>query len=71
MERGYGRVEWSALDWNTPALDFYEGLGAQPLDEWRVHRLAGEALERVADGSPGGYRNRKAPPERGFPLADL
>jgi GNAT superfamily N-acetyltransferase len=49
VERGYGRLEWSALDWNTPAIEFYEGLGAGPLDQWIVHRLDGEALERVAE----------------------
>jgi GNAT superfamily N-acetyltransferase len=48
MERGYGRVEWSALHWNTPALRFYEGMGAERLDEWRVFRLDGERLARVA-----------------------
>jgi GNAT superfamily N-acetyltransferase len=48
VARGYGRVEWSALNWNTPALTFYAGLGAERLDEWQVHRLEGEALERVA-----------------------
>jgi GNAT superfamily N-acetyltransferase len=50
VERGYGRLEWSALDWNTPALDFYEALGAQRLSEWQVHRLDGEELRRVAAG---------------------
>jgi len=50
-QRGYTRVEWSALDWNTPALQFYAGHGARRLDEWLVHRLDGEALEtfRAAD----------------------
>jgi GNAT superfamily N-acetyltransferase len=48
VERGYGRVEWSALDWNAPALTFYEALGAERLGEWQVHRLEGDALERVA-----------------------
>jgi GNAT superfamily N-acetyltransferase len=48
VERGYGRVEWSALDWNTLALTFYEGLGAERLDEWRVHRIEGDALEQIA-----------------------
>ena len=48
VERGYGRVEWSALHWNTPALDFYEALGAERLHEWQVHRLEGGALQRVA-----------------------
>jgi ribosomal protein S18 acetylase RimI-like enzyme len=44
VERGYGRVEWSVLDWNTPAQDFYRGLGATPMDEWTVWRLSGDAL---------------------------
>ena len=48
MERGYGRVEWSALHWNTLALDFYEALGAERMHEWQVHRLEGDALARVA-----------------------
>ena len=48
VQRGYGRVEWSALHWNTLALDFYEALGAERMHEWQVHRLEGEALERVA-----------------------
>jgi GNAT superfamily N-acetyltransferase len=48
--RGYGRLEWSALDWNTPAIDFYLGLGAAQLGEWEHFRLEGEALETVAAG---------------------
>jgi GNAT superfamily N-acetyltransferase len=46
--RGCARLEWAALDWNTPALQFYDKLGATRLHEWRVHRLDGVALERVA-----------------------
>jgi GNAT superfamily N-acetyltransferase len=38
-QRGYGRVEWSVLDWNTPAMDFYRSLGAQPMDDWTVWRI--------------------------------
>ena len=38
-ERGYARVEWSVLDWNTPAADFYRALGARPMDDWTVWRL--------------------------------
>lgn len=38
-ERGYGRVEWAVLDWNTPAQDFYRSLGAVPMDDWTVWRL--------------------------------
>ncbi len=48
VERGYPRLEWSALDWNTPALDFYARAGASLLGDWRIHRLAGEALTQAA-----------------------
>lgn len=44
VERGCGRVEWSVLDWNEPAIAFYRSLGAVPMDEWTGFRLAGEAL---------------------------
>ncbi|MDL4771929.1 GNAT family N-acetyltransferase [Actinomadura xylanilytica] len=47
-DRGYGRVEWSVLDWNTPAIGFYESLGARPQDEWTVYRLTGDALAKAA-----------------------
>ncbi|MGI5167724.1 N-acetyltransferase family protein [Spirillospora sp. CA-253888] len=47
-ERGYGRVEWSVLKWNTPSIDFYEALGARPQDEWQVYRLTGEAIGKLA-----------------------
>ena len=43
-----GRVNWQVLDWNTPAIEFYRGLGAKMLTEWETFRLAGEALERLA-----------------------
>jgi len=46
--RGCGRLEWSALDWNEPALAFYRGLGARVLPEWHLHRLDGPALAAVA-----------------------
>jgi GNAT superfamily N-acetyltransferase len=52
VARGCTRLEWTALDWNVPALDFYEKLGAKRLSEWQLHRLDGAALERVA-GSAG------------------
>ncbi len=48
VQRGGGRMEWSALDWNTPALSFYQGLGATIVDGWHTHRLQGGALEQVA-----------------------
>jgi GNAT superfamily N-acetyltransferase len=43
-ERDYGRMEWSVLDWNQPAINFYKKLGAVPLDDWTLFRLTGEAL---------------------------
>lgn len=46
-ERGCGRYEWSVLDWNRPAIDFYEGLGATPMNEWRLMRVTGEALDEL------------------------
>ena len=46
--RGCGRLEWSVLDWNTPARDFYRTLGAQPLEDWIGQRMAGEAIARLA-----------------------
>ena len=50
VERGYQRLEWSVLDWNEPALAVYRAQGAVPMDEWTVHRLAGDALEAMAAG---------------------
>jgi GNAT superfamily N-acetyltransferase len=47
-ERGCGRFEWAALDWNTPAIDFYKGLGAVRLDDWTIFRATGTALEKMA-----------------------
>jgi GNAT superfamily N-acetyltransferase len=52
VERGCTRLEWNALDWNTPALNFYARLGAERLSTWELHRLDGAALLRVADGPP-------------------
>ena len=49
VERNYGRFEWSVLDWNTPAIDFYKSLGAVPMDEWTIFRLTGDALKDLAD----------------------
>jgi GNAT superfamily N-acetyltransferase len=48
VERGCGRMEWSVLDWNEPAIGFYRRLGAQAMDEWTVFRLTGAALTDVA-----------------------
>jgi GNAT superfamily N-acetyltransferase len=48
VERGCGRFEWSVLDWNEPAIRFYERLGARAMDGWTVHRVTGDELERLA-----------------------
>jgi GNAT superfamily N-acetyltransferase len=48
VERGCGRFEWSVLDWNEPAIGFYKGLGAQPMDAWTIFRVTGDALTRLA-----------------------
>ena len=48
-ERGCARFEWMALDWNTPAIDFYEKLGATQMAEWRLLRVTGDALRKLAD----------------------
>lgn len=48
VERGCGRLEWSVLDWNEPAIGFYRSLGARPQDEWTVYRLTGDALHDLA-----------------------
>ena len=48
VERDCARLEWSVLDWNTPAIDFYKALGARPMDEWTVYRVDGDALMGLA-----------------------
>ena len=48
VERGCGRLEWWVLDWNEPAIRFYERLGAKPMDEWTTFRVTGKALEELA-----------------------
>lgn len=52
VERGYGRVEWSVLDWNEPAVRFYNSLGAEAMDEWTVYRVSGPALYDLAAAQP-------------------
>ncbi|WGX95191.1 GNAT family N-acetyltransferase [Nocardioides sp. L-11A] len=51
VDRGYRRVEWAVLDWNTPSIEFYEALGARPMQEWTTYRLTGPALAEL--GAPG------------------
>lgn len=50
-ERGYGRLEWSVLDWNAPSIAFYESLGATAMAEWTTYRLTGDALARLGHRS--------------------
>jgi GNAT superfamily N-acetyltransferase len=49
VERGYSRLEWSVLDWNTPSIDFYKAAGAVPMDGWTVFRLTDDALTTFAE----------------------
>ena len=50
-ERGYGRLEWWVLRWNTPSIGFYDSLGGQPMDDWLTYRLEGRDLDALAGGS--------------------
>ena len=49
VQRGCGRLEWWCLDWNKPSIDFYRALGAEPMDDWTVYRLAGPTLTALAE----------------------
>jgi GNAT superfamily N-acetyltransferase len=51
--RGHVRLEWVALDWNEPALNFYEGLGAKRLDDWIIHRLEKDGIRALGEGVGG------------------
>lgn len=67
VDRGCGRLEWSVLDWNAPAIAFYTAVGARPLDEWTVYRLDDAALARLArsvtqDGSNATVAEVRASP---------
>jgi GNAT superfamily N-acetyltransferase len=50
VERGCGRFEWSVLDWNTPAINFYQSMGAEIMPDWRICRVTGAPLEALAKG---------------------
>ncbi|CAL9521019.1 hypothetical protein SUDANB106_03858 [Streptomyces sp. enrichment culture] len=65
-ERGYERFQWWVLNWNEPAIGFYEPLGAEPVDEWTAHGLSGEPLRAPAAGRtpPPGRREQPAAPRR-------
>jgi GNAT superfamily N-acetyltransferase len=62
VARGCGRFEWTALDWNKPALAFYQSLGAIPLAEWIIFRMSGEPLARL--GARTGLTGRRWPTSR-------
>lgn len=53
VERDCGRLEWSVLDWNQPAIDFYQSLGATMLDDWRINCVTGPTLQAMAQQFPG------------------
>lgn len=49
VERGCGRLEWWCLDWNEPSIAFYRSLGAEPMSDWTVYRIAGQTLRDLAE----------------------
>lgn len=49
VERGCGRLEWWCLDWNKPSIDFYLSLGAEPMEDWTVYRIAGDTLKNMVN----------------------
>jgi GNAT superfamily N-acetyltransferase len=48
-EKGYGRLQWWVLDWNSPAIEFYKSFGAEAMDEWTVYRTSGQALKDLGN----------------------
>ena len=59
VERNYGRLEWRVLDWNEPAIRFYRSIGAEPLEDWTVFRVTGDALRALAQQNAQGTRNEQ------------
>jgi GNAT superfamily N-acetyltransferase len=59
-ERGCGRLEWSVLNWNERAMEFYQDMGAVPMDEWTTFRLTGEELDRltIGEGTPAAAQTK-------------
>jgi GNAT superfamily N-acetyltransferase len=51
IARGYGRLEWAVLDWNSDAIRFYESLGARPMSDWTTYRVTGDALRILSDSA--------------------
>jgi GNAT superfamily N-acetyltransferase len=70
-ERGYGRLEWSVLDWNEPSIRFYRSLGVVPMAEWTTYRLDGPALHLLAGAADPGTAHDGRPsqgrPDQGRP----
>ena len=62
VAQGCGRFEWSVLDWNTPAIDFYRSLGARPMEGWTVQRVSGDALRTLAANGDAGSAHAPATP---------
>ena len=54
VKEGCPRLEWAVLDWNKPAIDFYESVGAVGMTEWTIMRVSGAALPELASAAPGG-----------------
>ena len=48
LDRGCGRLEWVCLDWNKPSIDFYKSLGAVPMEDWTIYRVAGDTLNALS-----------------------
>ena len=63
-QRNCGRFEWTVLDWNKPAIDFYRSLGADLLEDWRICRVTGAALEQLAESAMPGHPARPTDPEQ-------
>lgn len=51
VERGCGRLEWWCLDWNKSSIEFYKSMGAVPMDDWTVYRIAGETLKQLGSST--------------------
>jgi len=61
LEKGCGRYQWQVLDWNTPAINFYESLGAKVLKEWLTMRVTGEALSKLGAQGAGAAKSASPP----------
>jgi GNAT superfamily N-acetyltransferase len=64
LERGCARMEWAVLDWNTPAIEFYARLGARPMSDWTIFRLADAALHDLAFGTEAPSSRPRPGPQR-------